>query len=221
MLILSYFFAANAAQVIKDTTQGELGNNNVVVSGTIKFKFYQSGNRQMRSSKNSDSVSTIDSKAVPSKMSTGRTIIGEIQIGNPPRPFQVLFDTGSSLFWIVNAQGCNSIIGNQSFNTCPAGNQYYSKNSRSFKPATDKTIKSTWYGYADGNELNCTLIGTDDLYIGGQKIYENHPLCATYHVKLVTSFNQDEPYDGIMGLGNDEHDDGAIVNVENTFLPKL
>jgi hypothetical protein len=90
--------------------------------------------------------------------------------------------------------------------------------SRSFKPATLNV--STHYGYADGTLLNCTIIGTDDLYLGATRIFEAQPICATYFMSLPDSFEENLPYDGIMGLGIG-NDIDAIVDVEKTFLPKF
>jgi cathepsin D len=183
----------------------------------IPFRFngqnnqYNGGNQQ----------TVANSAFVHSKLSAQSTLLGEVTIGNPPQIFNILFDTGSSLFWVINGERCNGNIGGRK-SSCPGGQTQY-------KPSQSRTLKrtngaQTTYAYGGGTnpntELKCTIVGYDDVSIGSM-VFKGHPICAADYVKLATSYAQDLPYDGIMGLAPRNDDRKAVVNVVNTILPSM
>jgi hypothetical protein len=113
-----------------------------MLSSILSFLGFESGAREIDDLNLQNSVSfsfsrsnfkanvnyMADGASLPSQMSTGHTILATLSIGSPARPFNILFDTGSALFWMINAQGCSSMVGNISYPTCPGGNQYLGQN---------------------------------------------------------------------------------------------
>jgi hypothetical protein len=160
-----------------------------------------------------------------SSMSAQTTLLTTMIIGNPPQELDILLDTGSSLFWVIKAKGCQGVIDGEN-GECPGENKYDNSKSSSFR-SIDYT-RSTSYAYGSGanpnTALRCTVFGYDYISIGknskGNVEYLNHPICEATYIKLANSYELDLPYDGIMGLAPRPDDKNAIVYVGNTFLPQ-
>jgi hypothetical protein len=134
----------------------------------------------------------------------------------------VLFDTGSGLFWVINALKCSAVVKGAS-SSCPGQYRYLPSYSQTFRKATKQL--STIYAYGGGQvantALNCSILGFDNLFIGDTLVFPNHPICAADQISLATSIAQDLPYDGIMGLAPRNDDPQALVNVVGTFIPQM
>jgi hypothetical protein len=155
-------------------------------------------------------------------LSAQTTLITTISFGYPPQELQILLDTGSSLFWVIDDTGCEGVV-KGIMGQCPGQNKYNYRSSSTFRPMLDDI--STSYAYGGGQipntAITCRLIGYDDISFGftAEKHY-NHPICAADNVKLANSYVLDLPYDGIMGLAPRPDDRQAIVYVGNTFIPE-
>ncbi|KAJ3261031.1 hypothetical protein HK103_006986 [Boothiomyces macroporosus] len=111
------------------------------------------------------------------------TLVGTIGVGTPPQPLVVLFDTGSSLFWVRSSQCTSSSCAQQ----------------RSFNNAKSSTYKTTNGGtqqvtYGDGTQVICT-VNSDTVTIGNFAI-QGQPLCEATSIQTTTA-----NLDGIIGLG--------------------
>jgi hypothetical protein len=155
-------------------------------------------------------------------MSAQSTLIGTVSFGSPPQPLNILFDTGSGLFWVINAQKCVGEVKKVPAD-CPGQYRYLSSYSKTFKAAPN--LRQTNYKYGGGSipntDLTCTMIGYDTMSLGGALVHQQHPICAADSIKLMSSIAKDLPYDGIMGLAPKNDDPLAIVNVVSTIIPKL
>jgi hypothetical protein len=198
-------------------------------SQRIPFNFYNpesstvnvaSGKQYSKSNSNANSQSTV--AVVPSLLTAQSTLIGTVSFGEPAQPLNILFDTGSSLFWVINAQKCNGVVKNAK-SDCPGQYRYSASHSKTFVKNTQQ--QSTTYAYGGGSEpntkLNCQIIGYDSMSLGNVLVSNKHPICAADYIKLQTSIAHDLPYDGIMGLAPKNDDPQAIVNVINTFMPQM
>jgi hypothetical protein len=134
--------------------------------------------------------------------------------------FNILFDTGSSLFWVISADNCKGNIGGKD-TSCPGQYKYLPGASKTFRSAHNQMAATTEYGYLSNTFLNCSIIGSDNLYIGHKLVYQNHPICSAYYVQINSTIAEELPYDGIMGLGLKNDDTDAIVNVVTTFIPAM
>lgn len=214
MLIKLVWITFSAAQFTGQPSAQQQGNR-------IPFGFYQqAGKEQLQSQGNQGPNIAL----VPSHLSAQSTLLGTVSFGNPPQPMNILFDTGSGLFWVINAQQCQGIIKGKP-GDCPGQYRYLSSYSKTFQPNPLAQFQKTQYFYGGGDipntSLNCTIIGFDDLTIGNTLVFKNHPICAADFIKLKESVVYDLPYDGIMGLGPRNDHNLAIVNVVNTFVPKM
>ncbi|KAJ3273700.1 Proteasome subunit beta type-7 [Terramyces sp. JEL0728] len=123
------------------------------------------------------------------------TLTGTIQVGTPPTLMNVLFDTGSDLFWVRGAN-CNST-------ECV--------NQVTFDPTKSSTFNSgvnkvTSIQYGDGTLVDCT-IGQDTVAIGNQ-VLPNQNICVANNVVSPLAST-----DGIVGLASlgDQGSSGADV----------
>jgi hypothetical protein len=153
-------------------------------------------------------------------MTAQTTLIITLSVGYPPQELQILLDTGSSLFWVIDATYCHGVVKGKRA-PCPGEHKYNYRSSSTFQPLHYDI--STTYAYGGGQTPNtairCRLIGYDDISFGSKadKHY-SHPICAADHVQLQNSYILDLPYDGIMGLAPRPDDRRAIVYVGNTFI---
>ncbi|KAJ3253916.1 hypothetical protein HK103_007650 [Boothiomyces macroporosus] len=112
------------------------------------------------------------------------TLTGTIEIGNPPQLMNVLFDTGSDLFWL-RGSNCNT-------SKCVGNPTYDSSKSNTFQPASGK---ATSISYGDGTKVQC-VIGQDTVTIG-KTVIPNQNICIAN--SIVSPLDST---DGIIGLAS-------------------
>ncbi|KAJ3268387.1 N-acetylgalactosamine kinase [Terramyces sp. JEL0728] len=107
------------------------------------------------------------------------TLQGNIGVGTPPQFFNVLFDTGSDLFW-VSDKSCTGQCGTNKYDLT-ASSTYKSLNAR------------THIGYGDGTKVYCKL--AQDTVQVGATVMQNIPVCLAYDISTTTGET-----DGLIGL---------------------
>jgi len=108
--------------------------------------------------------------------------VGSISIGTPPQTFNVIFDTGSSNLWIPSASCVSS--------PCQ-GKHLYTHISSTYK-ANGQPLQIS---YGTGNITG--FLSQDILSIGGIQVLGQVFGEAT----ALSTFFQNQPFDGILGLG--------------------
>ena len=100
------------------------------------------------------------------------TLTAIIQVGSPPQPMNILFDTGSTLFWMVSA-ACSSrdCLGQPNFDP--------SKSSSYSRLASNKTLSQV---YGDGSNVTCTVSGVDSISLGSSVIVPSQKFCEATKV---------------------------------------
>ncbi|KAJ3253915.1 Proteasome subunit beta type-7 [Boothiomyces macroporosus] len=123
------------------------------------------------------------------------TLTGTIQVGTPPTLMNVLFDTGSDLFWVRGAN-CNST-------ECVDKVTFDPSKSTSFSTGSNK---ATSIQYGDGTAIKCT-IGQDTVAIGTQ-VLNNQNICVADNIVSPLAST-----DGIVGLASlgDQGSSGADI----------
>ncbi|RCH79183.1 hypothetical protein CU098_006767 [Rhizopus stolonifer] len=116
----------------------------------------------------------------------GSGYYGQVRIGEPAQLFDVVFDTGSSDFWVVS-NDC------QTKEYCLKHRQFQPKLSRTYKRGKGDPSFSVRYGSGSIH----ARIGQDTLRIGSGTLQDQFVADAT---ELSTIFER-LPIDGIMGLG--------------------
>jgi cathepsin D len=112
------------------------------------------------------------------------TLVSDIEIGNPAQRLRVLFDTGSTLFWVRSVQ-CLS-------QECEGQVNFDSTKSSSHVEVIPKIETGVKYG--DGTVINCTII--EDTVIIGNHALENQRLCQAFSIETTSA-----SVDGIIGIG--------------------
>ncbi|KAI8373255.1 endopeptidase [Blakeslea trispora] len=121
---------------------------------------------------------------------------GEIQLGSPPQPFSVVFDTGSSNLWVPSTH-CNSIA-------CFLHKRYDSGRSKTFlENGTEFSIR-----YGTGSLEG--FISEDTLTVGGIKVDGQGFAESVKEPGFTFAFAK---FDGIFGLGYD------TISVKHTVPP--
>ncbi|ORX67537.1 acid protease, partial [Linderina pennispora] len=108
---------------------------------------------------------------------------GELTVGTPPQKFNVVFDTGSSDFWIPSIS-CDSVA-------CNTHNRFDNDKSLSF--VTSHVPFSLTYG--TGGLMG--QVGVDTVQLGGTNVSAMHVGMATH----MGHFFRSTPFDGVFGLG--------------------
>ncbi|CAD2086160.1 plasmepsin VI, putative [Plasmodium vinckei brucechwatti] len=121
--------------------------------------------------------------------------IGDIEIGNPPQSFKVVFDTGSSNFAIPSTKCVKG--------GCTLHNKFDAKKSRTFM-SNLKNNKESIYTYVQyGTGKSILEHGYDDVYMKGLKINKQ---CIGLIIEESMHPFSDLPFDGIVGLGFSDPD---------------
>jgi hypothetical protein len=168
-----------------------------------------------------EGTSATKDAVVGSTNSINRCLLGTVAIGNPPQNYDMLFDTGSTLFWVMDSRNCSGKIKGRVGN-CPGKNHFNPSISQSFVPATGEP-KTIHYHYGPketpGAELDCTIIGHDDLYLGNNKIISKQPICAASKVMESGMYDNGFEFDGVLGLGPDAK--SSASHIGNTLLANV
>jgi Eukaryotic aspartyl protease len=114
------------------------------------------------------------------------TLVGTIGVGSPPQAFSILFDTGSSLFWI-RSDKCKT-------SSCQNENTFKASVSKSYK-SNGKLAVSSSVTYGDGTTVHC-LVNQDQVTIGGM-LFANQSICEADSIETTTAAS-----DGIIGIGS-------------------
>ncbi|KAJ2993835.1 hypothetical protein HDV02_002040 [Globomyces sp. JEL0801] len=133
------------------------------------------------------------------------TLVGFIQIGTPRQPMVVLFDTGSSLFW-VRSSNCRA-------KECINQATYNNAKSSTYKKLTPASLngeQEQTITYGDGTLVNCTV--NQDSLIIGTRIIQNQNICEAYNIETTTAST-----DGIIGIGPPDGS-GSPADVFKTLL---
>jgi hypothetical protein len=126
------------------------------------------------------------------------TLVAYIGIGTPRQAFRVLFDTGSTLFWVRSVH-CSS-------RECLDQPHYDRTKSSTCKPGYERgSIK-----YGDGTVVNCT-VGTDTVAIGQHTIYDQR-VCQADNIETTAA-----SVDGIIGTGP-PRGTGNVAEVFSSFF---
>ncbi|PJF16705.1 hypothetical protein PSACC_03486 [Paramicrosporidium saccamoebae] len=118
---------------------------------------------------------------------------GNVQIGNPPQFFSVVFDTASSTFWVPSGQ-CRSV-------PCKPRNKFDNSSSTFMK---DGSAFAIHYGTA----VVQGYLSKDTVVVGGVPIKEQDFGEA---VKMFGHIFNDAAFDGVFGLGFDNIAAGGAV----------
>ncbi|KAJ2717250.1 aspartic proteinase precursor [Coemansia spiralis] len=124
-----------------------------------------------------------DSSSSPPGNRGFQSYFGNIQLGKPPQDFRVVFDTGSSDFWIPSVD-CDS-------EACQRHSRFAAANSSSY--ATSHLPFSVAYG--SGGLIG--QVGADTLHVGGASVPDVHVGLATH----MSRFFSTARFDGVFGLG--------------------
>ncbi|KAJ2849769.1 aspartic proteinase precursor [Coemansia brasiliensis] len=124
-----------------------------------------------------------DSSSSPPGNRGFQSYYGEIEMGTPPQHFRVVFDTGSSDFWIPSVE-CDSTA-------CETHSRFSHSNSSSYK--TSHVPFSLNYG--SGGLIG--QVGADKLHIGNVTVEDVHVGLATH----MSRFFRTARFDGVFGLG--------------------
>ncbi|KAF9394723.1 Vacuolar protease A [Podila verticillata] len=111
---------------------------------------------------------------------------GDVNVGTPPQTFSVVFDTGSSNFWVPSTH-CNSIA-------CFLHRRFDSEKSSTFRPNGTEFAIQYGSGSLEG------IISTDNLEVGGVVIKNQDFGESVKEPGLAFAFGK---FDGIFGLGYD------------------
>ena len=121
---------------------------------------------------------------IPLKNENNSQFTAKISIGNPPQPFSVIIDTGSSNLWITDV-ACSKLIDCQ-------GHSYYNHDNSSTFQFMNQPLDMT---YGSG-KTSCEL-GLDDIIFGDIEI---NAVEFGYCSKVGISDFVNSGFDGILGM---------------------
>ncbi|KAI8326051.1 acid protease, partial [Martensiomyces pterosporus] len=124
-----------------------------------------------------------DTNSAPPGYRGFQSYFGDIQLGTPVQKFRVVFDTGSSDFWIPS-KDCDSVA-------CNTHSRFDHAKSATF--VTSHIPFSLTYG--TGGLMG--QVGSDTLYIGNVTVPSMHVGLATH----MGHFFRTTQFDGVFGLG--------------------
>ncbi|XP_044530865.1 renin-like [Gracilinanus agilis] len=127
---------------------------------------------------------------------------GEISIGSPPQTFKVIFDTGSSDFWVSSSK-CSTPR-----KACEFHNRYDASKSSTYKMNGSEFLIPSVYGWVEG------LLSQDILSIGGIKVTQF--FWESTALSLIP-FGLTE-FDGVLGLGYPEQAINRITPVFDNIM---
>lgn len=116
------------------------------------------------------------------------TLVASVSVGTPPQTFQVLVDTGSSLFYLQST--------NCTTQACTSSKALYNqKLSSTFNlaPNLPQNVK-----YADGSGVDCT-VHLDRIALGPNLILPSQQFCMASSVTVGSGTSSG--FDGVLGLG--------------------
>ncbi|KAI8061049.1 aspartic peptidase domain-containing protein [Gongronella butleri] len=119
----------------------------------------------------------------------GSGYYGEIQLGSPPQPFHVVFDTGSADVWVVSAN-CQSV-------SCQQHQQYSNKLSSSFRAVTQgkrKMRQAMEVTYGTGHIK--ALLTRETIQVAGMELTDQ----VVGEAVAISDEFMGTPFDGIFGL---------------------
>ncbi|KAI8992524.1 aspartic peptidase domain-containing protein [Pilobolus umbonatus] len=116
----------------------------------------------------------------------GSGYYGLVEVGHPPQSFNVVFDTGSSDFWVVS-EFCITMV------NCRAHQRFSPSLSYTYQQHHSQSEMTIKYGTGS---IHANL-GTDNIKIGNMTLYQVHVADA---VDISDEF-RNLPIDGILGLG--------------------
>ncbi|XP_001370755.4 renin-like isoform X1 [Monodelphis domestica] len=127
---------------------------------------------------------------------------GEISIGSPPQTFKVIFDTGSSDFWVPSSH-CDPVD-----SICEFHNQYDASISSTYRPNGSEFFIEYESGWVEG------FLSQDTLTIGGIKMTQAFVEATEFSV---IPFGL-AWFDGILGLGYSEQSVSRITPVFDNIM---
>ncbi|KAG0328425.1 Vacuolar protease A [Podila humilis] len=156
----------------------------------VSQKYFGSPARKMAADK-AQQIIGLDAKGKPSygvplSNFLNAQYYGEVSVGTPPQTFKVVFDTGSSNFWVPSTH-CNSIA-------CFLHRRYDSGSSETYKSNGTKFAIQYGSGSLEG------VISNDLLQLGGIAIKNQDFGESVKEPGLAFAFGK---FDGIFGLGYD------------------
>ncbi|KNG76269.1 eukaryotic aspartyl protease [Plasmodium falciparum IGH-CR14] len=145
-------------------------------------KYYAGGKHKLNLENKYIGISTIVLKGGY----INRQFIGEINIGNPPQTFKVLFDTGYTNLWIPS-KNCFT-------RACYNKRKYDHKISKNYKLVKKKDPVEILFGTG---EIHIAYV-TDDIHLGDIKVKNQEFGLASY---ISDDPFSDMQFDGLFGLG--------------------
>ena len=113
--------------------------------------------------------------------------LGIAEVGSPPQSFDVVYDTGSSNFWIPD-KNCTDLLISPA---CATDHKFDSAKSSTYK----KDGRDFFLPYGSG--VAAGFLGNDVVTLGGSSTVTNYTLGQ---VTVLPGTDFDEPFEGILGL---------------------
>jgi hypothetical protein len=134
--------------------------------------------------------------------SLAKALVGSIEIGTPPQKLSILFDTGSSLFWVRSTK-CTTFA-------CTGKTSYAAERSSTYVPTPSELSRQATVSYGDGTVVRC-IVNRDFVSIAGRRI-PNQNVCEANSIVTTT-----EESDGIIGLAPPSLAGNASTSIAEVF----